>query len=109
MDSEAMNGRAPHWDLSRRELVIDGHVVKRFREPAPNQELALAAFEEEAWPAKIFDPLPPKDGTKRKKRLRETIEALNQAHHCPKLIRFRGDGTGEGVIWNILDDAGRDT
>jgi hypothetical protein len=108
MDSEPINRRAPHWDLSRRELVIDGQVVKRYREPAPNQELVLAAFEEEAWPAKIFDPLPRKDGTKSKKRLRETIEALNQAHHRPKLIRFHGDGTGEGIIWNFLDDAGRE-
>ena len=58
---------------------------------------------------KNFRPAPPERRHETEEALRETIEALNQAHHCPKLIRFRGDGTGEGVIWNILDNAGRDT
>jgi hypothetical protein len=40
----------PCWDGGRRELRLEGVVVKRFKQPAPNQEKVLAAFEEEGWP-----------------------------------------------------------
>ena len=46
----------PRWDEVRRELAVDGQIVKRFRLPAPNQEAVLAAFEEEGWPPRVFDP-----------------------------------------------------
>ena len=48
----------PNWDRQRRELRLGRIVVKQYRVPAENQELILAAFEEEAWPARIDDPLP---------------------------------------------------
>jgi hypothetical protein len=34
-------------------------VVKEFKLPAPNQETILTAFQEEGWPPRIDDPLPP--------------------------------------------------
>ena len=43
------------------EVRYRDEIVKRYRVPAPNQELILAAFEEEGWPQLIDDPLPPQD------------------------------------------------
>ena len=88
----------PRWDMLRRELFVDGQVVKRFRVPAPNQIAVLAAFQEEGWPPRVFDPLPPDGDQEPKQRLRETIRALNQ-HQRPPTLRFFGDGTGQGVLW----------
>jgi hypothetical protein len=93
----------PRWDAQRRELTIAGHVVKRFRLPAPNQESILTAFEEEGWPLRILDPLPPKFEMDCKRRLHETIKTLNR-HHMVKIIRFCGDGTGQGVLWEWTED-----
>ena len=93
----------PRWDALRRELLVDGQVVKRFRVPAPNQIALLAAFEEEGWPPRIFDPLPPQADQDPACRLRETIKALN-GHHRVRMLRFSGDGTGEGVLWQWVDD-----
>ncbi len=56
------------------------------------------AFEEEGWPHRIYDPLPPKGETNPKIRLHETIKWLNRNRENP-LLRFLGDGTGEGLCW----------
>jgi hypothetical protein len=91
----------PRWDAERHELWYAERLVKRFKWPASNQETILAAFEEEAWPARIDDPLPPQPEQDPKRRLHDTIKCLNR-NHATKLLRFRGDGTGEGVIWDLL-------
>jgi len=91
----------PCWDIDRRELLIYGRVVKRFRWPAPNQETVLSVFSEENWPARIEDPLSQGQGLDPKRRLGDTIKCLNR-NQQENLIRFRGDGTGEGVFWEIL-------
>ncbi len=91
----------PHWDEQRRILRVGQHAVKHFRRPSPNQEAILAAFEEEGWPRRIDDPLPPHGEQPTKCRLHDTIKWLNR-HHQPRLIRFFGDGTGEGVYWEFL-------
>ena len=88
----------PNWDVDRHELNFGGYLVKRFKHKSRNQETILAAFEEEGWPAAIPDPLPQNGDTDPKRRLNDTIKGLNH-HQENKLIRFRGDGTGEGVIW----------
>jgi hypothetical protein len=93
----------PHWDALRRELTVDGQIVKRFRLPAANQEAVLLAFEEEGWPAAILDPLPPRDEQDCKQRLHDTIKALNRSRRA-RIILFRGDGTGEGVLWEWSRD-----
>ena len=92
----------PNWNFERRELQIDGKVVKRFRAPAPNQETILSVFSEENWPARIEDPLTQCPGQDPKRRLGDTIKCLNRNQH-EKLIRFRGDGTGAGVLWEIIE------
>ena len=53
-------------------------LVKRFKVPAPNQEMILAAFEEESWPVRIDDPLPVHPCLAAKRRLHETITSLNR-------------------------------
>ena len=88
----------PHWDSMRHELNWQGRLVKRFKHRSPNQEAVLAAFQEEGWPFKVDDPLTQVDDCDPKRRLNDTIKGLNH-HQDSKLIRFRGDGTGEGIIW----------
>jgi hypothetical protein len=93
----------PHWDADLQELRVNGLVVKQFKVPAPNQEMVLAAFQEEGWPARIDDPLPPQADQDPKRRLHDTIVSLNRTHKH-RLIRFMGDGSGEGVRWTIVTE-----
>ena len=88
----------PRWDRERRTLYVGERIVKQYRQPSANQQAVLAAFEEEGWPYRIDDPLPPRAEQDPKYRLHHTIHRLNshQQHH---LIRFTGDGTGEAVCW----------
>ena len=92
----------PHWDCERHELRVLSHVVKRFKSPALNQEIMLMVFEEEGWPPRIDDPLPPQPELDSKRRLHDTIKCLNR-HQLNHLIHFRGDGTGEGVVWEFVE------
>jgi len=95
----------PQWDRERRELRLRGILVKRFKWAALNQEIVLGTFQEEAWPARIDDPLPPQPGQDPKRRLHDTIKCLNRKQEHP-LLNFRGDGTGEGVIWEARQPVG---
>lgn len=92
----------PTWDCDRQELRLGPQVVKEFRLRSPNQVTILTAFEEEEWPAKIDDPLPPHTDIDVKQRLHDTIKSLNRNQKRP-LIRFRGDGTGEGIRWELRE------
>jgi hypothetical protein len=91
----------PRWDGDRHELRWGTKLVKRFKEPALNQELILAAFEEEGWPHHLDDPLPNTCNNDAKQRLHDTIKRLNR-HQVNRLILFRGNGSGTGVIWESL-------
>jgi len=93
--------QVPQWDKERQELRLGDLVVKQFKVPAPNQELILATFEEEGWPTRVDDPLPPHPEQDSKRRLHDTITTLNR-HQKHRLIRFSGDGSGEGVRWEPL-------
>ena len=96
------SGLAPLWDARRRELRLARRLLKRFRVPAPNQEAVLAAFQEEGWPNCIDDPLPPKGELDPKRRLHDTIKALNRKHcQKPSLVHFLGNGTGENIVWEL--------
>jgi hypothetical protein len=90
-----------HWDPAARKLRMNGQLVKRFKWPAANQEIVLNAFQEEGWPERIDDPLPPHADQDSKRRLSDTIKCLNRKQANP-LIHFHGDGTGEGVIWEFV-------
>lgn len=91
------------WDQDSRKLFANDAVVKRFRWPAMNQEAVLSVFQEEGWPTRIDDPLPPAAELDPKRRLADTIKCLNRKHETETpLIRFMGDGTGQGVLWESL-------
>ncbi|MCU0872242.1 MAG: hypothetical protein MUE50_07840 [Pirellulaceae bacterium] len=100
--SPAPNGPRPKWDPERQELRVGDLVVKQFKVPAANQERILAAFEEDGWPIRIDDPLPPASDQDPKRRLHDTINSLNrnQKRH---LLRFLGDGTGQGIRWELVE------
>ncbi len=97
-------GTKPSWDRDRKELHFGEWVIKQFRWAAINQETILMAFEEDGWPARIDDPLPQKLNQDPKARLHDTIKCLNR-NHKRRLLRFNGDGTGTGILWEILRDA----
>jgi hypothetical protein len=90
----------PFWDDIRHELLLGDLVVKRFKHKSRNQEAILATFQEDGWPYKVYDPLSPIVDCDPKRRLNDTIKGLNH-HQENSLIRFRGDGTGEAVIWEL--------
>ena len=102
-------GAIPNWDRETRTFMVGGFLVKRFRVPSPNQEAVLDAFQEEGWPRSVDDPLSPVADRQPKRRLRDTIKCLNM-NQANRAIRFRGDGTGQRVSWEVLSDAaGTDT
>ncbi|MGE0759544.1 MAG: hypothetical protein AB7O38_21175 [Pirellulaceae bacterium] len=94
-------GLVPRWDCDYREIRYDNRVVKQFKLPSPNQEAILLAFEEEGWPPRIDDPLPPHPECDPKQRLHDTIRSLNR-NQKNRLLRFKGDGTGQGVLWEAV-------
>jgi hypothetical protein len=94
----------PQWDNEYRTLRVGQYVIKEYHVPCLSQEAILVAFQEEGWPHRIYDPLPPEGDIDPKSRLHDTIKRLNR-HHKHQIIRFRGDGTGEGVCWEYVDSA----
>jgi hypothetical protein len=92
----------PVWEARSRRLWLGDRLLREFRHRAPNQITILQVFQEQDWTeAHIDDPLPIARGEHeedRKRRLHETIKNLNRGMP-PGTIRFRGDGTGEGVVW----------
>ncbi|HQU43296.1 MAG TPA: hypothetical protein PK867_10820 [Pirellulales bacterium] len=94
----------PTWDRDRQQLRVGRSVVKEFKVPAPNQETILAAFQEENWPPRIDDPLPPAPDIEPKRRLHDTINSLNRNQKEP-LLRFFGDGSGQGARWEFARPA----
>jgi hypothetical protein len=89
----------PTWDPDLRELRVGELVIKRFRQPAGNQVSVLASFQELHWPSRIDDPLTGNSEVEPKRRLRDTVFALNRSHVTAKVLVFEADGTGMGIIW----------
>ena len=92
--------KSPEWNLALRELSYGGVLVKRFKTPAPNQVRIIKAFHEEGWPPRIDDPLPPVSDQDSRRRLIDAIRYLNR-NQANSLIRFHGDGTGRGILWEL--------
>jgi hypothetical protein len=93
--------QVPIWDAARHLLIFDRRIIKQFKWQAVNQETVLSVFQEEGWPTRIDDPLVPILTLDVKRRLSDTIKCLNRNQRHP-LIRFHGDGTGQGVIWKAV-------
>jgi hypothetical protein len=91
----------PHWDAGCRQLLVGPILVKRYRQPAANQEKILEAFEEEGWPPRIDDPLPPRYEQDTKRRLHSTINNLNRGQER-QILHFYGGGDGQTVAWKLL-------
>lgn len=96
-EADRTSSDVPRWDRDRCELMLRGQIVRtlRSRSVARNLALILDTFEELKWPARIDDPLP---GGANPQRLRESIRSLNSSLRG---LRFRADGTGEGIIWEL--------
>jgi hypothetical protein len=92
----------PHWNSDLRVVTYNNQIVKQFKLPSPNQTAILAAFEEEGWPTRIDDPLPPRSDLDPKQRLHDAIRSINR-NQRHRLLCFRGDGTGRGIIWLPAD------
>ena len=90
----------PVWDRAKRELRLGSKVIKQFKWPAENQEKVLDAFEDQGWPTRIADPLAEHPTICPKRRLHDTLKCLNRKQ-IDELIKFRGDGTGRGVLLEI--------
>jgi hypothetical protein len=91
----------PRWHKDRRMLTFGDRLVKQFKVPASNQEIILAAFEEEHWPVRMDDPLPVHPSIDPKRRLHDTISSLNRNQRIT-LLRFQGDGSGQAVCWEPI-------
>jgi hypothetical protein len=88
----------PSWNAGVNRLFLGKLLVKQYRRPAPNQQRILSAFQEEDWPERIDDPLPPAPGLEPRRRLQEAVAGLNRRQANP-VLRFAGDGHGQGVTW----------
>ena len=91
----------PTWDAERHELRLGKTLVKRFKQPSPSQEAILQAFQEEGWPDRVDDPLPPDPEIEPQRRLSDVVKRLNRSQQN-FLLRFMGDGTGEAVLWKLV-------
>jgi hypothetical protein len=90
----------PFWDRERRQLWFGDLLVKRFPRVARCQELILRAFQEDRWPWRIDSPLPGGCSDPHQS-LRNAVRKLNQQEHPS--IRFRVDGTGQGILWELIE------
>ncbi len=91
----------PQYNGRIRELRVGKTVLKRFRrQPAPDQEELLGAFQQQNWQELIDDPLSHPAGVNRKRRRRDTVHNLNRSLK-KRLIHFYTDGNGHiGWEWN---------
>ena len=94
----------PHWDADSRSLTLGDQVVRRYCMPSPNQQAILTAFQESGWSRSVDDPLPYLPLRQAKDRLHATIRCLN-ANQENRLLRFRGDGTGQAVLWELFTES----
>ena len=105
MTAPSIRDFTPLWDRDNRVLTFGGQIVRRYGRSSPNQETVLQTFEEQGWPYRIDDPLPYSAEVAPKLRLHDTIRWLNLKQES-RLLRFLGDGTGEGVCWKLLATSG---
>jgi hypothetical protein len=90
----------PSYQPEERQFAWGRHVLKSFRQPAANQEIILSAAEEMGWPDWFDDPLPRRGRNSPKARLHDTIKDLNRRQRL-SFVRFKGDGTGTRVGWEL--------
>jgi hypothetical protein len=83
----------PQWDEEERELRYGDKLCKRYdANPAKNQIDVIEAFQAANWSRTLPDPF------RNSRKLNTTIASLNRSM-ATGTIKFRGDGTGEGINW----------
>ena len=92
----------PGWDDDLGILFLGGEIVKRFDKPAENQRRILRAFQAANWLPWIANPLKPDSEMDDRQRLADAVYMLNR-HQTNRLIRFRRDGKGTGIIWERVE------
>jgi len=93
----------PSWNPLRRELSLNGTVVKRLRRCAPMLEMILVAFQEEGWPDAVYNPLPG-DEDQQRERLHNAVQAWNRRPRSGLRLLFERDGTGESLLWTVAEE-----
>jgi hypothetical protein len=81
-------------------LLVCSVEVLRLRQRAKNMEPILSAFEDDGWAPGIDNPLPDCGNQPARDRLHNGVYRLNL--RLGKVIRFRMNGTGEGVSWEFV-------
>jgi hypothetical protein len=97
----------PYWDGARR-LYLGSTLVKHFRQDAPAQTTILSAFQEEGWPARVANPLADQGDRGSAERAHDAVNRLNRGQKVRRL-RFRIEGGGEQVCWELLATKARGT
>jgi len=91
----------PRYDAIDGCLYVGELAVKRFRHPAPNQQLILISFGEQGWPYHIVDPLPASRDVCAYDRLANAVRRLN-LHQQNTLVHFGIAESGTAVTWKIV-------
>jgi hypothetical protein len=89
-------GARPIWDRSTATLFVNGQIIRRIRQPKKAFRIVaiLDAFEARGWPSHLcHDTL----GLEAGRELRDAVATLNLGL---KVLAFKPDGTGKGVIWS---------
>jgi seryl-tRNA synthetase len=100
--TQSISNQTPRWDEDVRRLFLGNTVLKKFnRNAAKNQLDIIEAFHRAGWPSAIDDPF------RDPRKLNQTLADLNRSlpqpdsTHPGHTVRFRGDGTGERVYWEL--------
>lgn len=102
----AQNPDLPEWNRDLGELRFRGSVVRKVRSTSHAKRVVaiLDAFARQGWPRQIDDPSATEDRFPEDDplslRLHSAIKSLNNSL---KQLRFRSDGRGSGVRWEVVD------
>jgi hypothetical protein len=94
----------PRWDRDLGLLTFRNVVVRKVRGGgvAKNIRAVLDTFQDDGWPDRIDNPLSG-GRAEASARKNEAINTLND-HVVDYSIRFKADGTGEGILWEEATD-----
>lgn len=91
---------ALRWDRTSRELWVNGKLAKRFYRTARAQWAVLDEFQARNWQPRAEIEIRGNGHRDAAQRLREVVAHLNNGlDHS--LIKFRTDGSGEGVAYDL--------
>jgi len=88
----------PDWRSEAGVLTLDGVLIKEFANEAEYERLVLDVFQKTGWTRHVKIRLEGEELSISKKQLQNAVRELNRGQPVQK-IRFRMDGTGQGVRW----------